>query len=73
MGNADRFRVTVEDLATGGKQAMEVAAGDYILIPFAPCHVVGTEVYPTAGTHVITLKGHRPAGPARPVPAADPT
>jgi hypothetical protein len=54
------FRVTVEDLKTGERQTTEVGVGDYILIPFAPCHVANVQAYPLKGTHVITVKGHRP-------------
>lgn len=59
------FRVTVEDLASGERQCMEFSPGDYLLVPFAPCYVAGVQAYPTSGTHVITVKGHRPAAPAR--------
>ena len=66
------FRVTVEDLDTGGKQSMVVSEGDYMLIPFAPCYLHHTQRHAT-GTVTITLKGHSPrkmdqsaAGPASP-------
>lgn len=63
---ADReFRVTVEDLITGERSVMEIAAGDYVLIPFAPCYRAEVQAYPTSGTHVITIKGHRPAANPR--------
>ncbi len=62
------FRVTVEDLDTGEKQAMEVAAGDFMLIPFAPCFLEHTQMHPAAGTVVLTLKNHRPQGDPRVVP-----
>lgn len=55
-----QFRVTVEDLVTGDVQVMEFAAGDYVLIPFAPCHRSSVTAYPKSGTHVITIKDHRP-------------
>jgi hypothetical protein len=55
-----QFRVTVEDLETGDRQVMEFAAGDYVLIPFAPCRRAGIQMYPRSGTHVITVKDHRP-------------
>jgi hypothetical protein len=61
------FRVTVEDLDEGTKQVMEFAAGDYLLIPFAPCRLDGAQVYPAKGTHVVTIKDYRPAAPAREV------
>lgn len=60
----DRFRVTVEDLATGDIQTMEVTGGDYMLIPFAPCYLHHTQRSVT-GTVQITLRDHKPAGPAR--------
>jgi hypothetical protein len=58
------FRITVEDLETGEKQAMELASGDYILIPFAPCYLETTQTHAN-GTHVITVKNHRPT--AKPI------
>jgi len=64
-----QFRVTVEDLETGDKQAMEVAAGDYILIPFAPCHLAHANHHPGKGTVVLTVKDHRPQDKPRQVQA----
>lgn len=61
------FRVTVEDLETGDKQAMEIAEGDYLLIPFAPCYLDGAQIYPGKGTVVLTIKDHRPAEKSRQV------
>lgn len=58
------FKVTVEDLDNGGSQSMIVQEGDYMLIPFAPCYLHHTQASAT-GTTVLTLKDHRPAGPAR--------
>jgi len=55
-----QFRVTVDDLETGEQRVMEFAAGDYVLIPFAPCHRSSISAYPKSGTHVITIKDHRP-------------
>lgn len=60
------FRVTVEDLETGEKQAMEVAEGDYMLIPFGSCYLASVAKHST-GTVQITLRDHNPAGPARAV------
>lgn len=60
-----QFRVTVEDLVEGTKRVMEFAPGDYLLIPFAPCHRAGVQVYPKSGTHVITVKDYWPEAPAR--------
>lgn len=59
------FRVTVEDLTTGERKVMNFAAGDYVLIPFAPCWRDSVSVYPKSGTHIITIKGYRPAEPAQ--------
>lgn len=59
----DGFRVTVEDLATGDRQSMIVHSGDYVLIPFAPCHLAHTQADLIAGTHVLTVKGYRPTVP----------
>jgi hypothetical protein len=53
------FRVTCEDLATGQTQTMDVVAGDYMLIPFAPCHLHHTQRHAN-GTAILTLKDHRP-------------
>lgn len=60
------FRVTVEDLETGDKQAIEVAEGDYLLIPFGSCYLHGVN-YHANGTVQLTVKGYRPAGSPRQV------
>lgn len=60
------FRVTVEDLETGDKQAMVVAPGDVMLLPFAPAYKSHVARYDNTGTTVITVKEHRPQWPARP-------
>lgn len=57
------FRVTVEDLDTGDNQTMVVHAGDYMLIPFAPCYLHYTQ-RSASGTVQIMLKGHSPQGRA---------
>lgn len=57
------FRVTVEDLKTGEKQCMIVAEGDFMLIPFAPCYLAGSQRWPKSGTVQVTLKDYRPARP----------
>lgn len=54
------FRVTVEDLKTGDRQVTDIAAGDYVLTTFAPCHVASMQRYLKAGTVVVTIKDHRP-------------
>lgn len=70
MADSKGFRVTVEDLETGDKSAMEVAPGDLILLPFAPCFKAHSTHYPGSGTTVITVKDHRPQWEAREVPGA---
>ena len=58
------FRVTVEGLDTGDSQSMEVAEGDYLLIPFGGCYL--NQVHRSAnGTVQMSVKGHRPLGPVR--------
>jgi hypothetical protein len=58
------FRVTVEDLDTGDKQSMEIAEGDYLLIPFGGCYL--NHVHRSAnGTVQMSVKDHRPLGPVR--------
>jgi len=61
------FKVTVEDLESGDKSAVVVAAGDYLLSTFEPCHLAGTQVFPKAGTHVLTIKDYRPQDTPREV------
>jgi hypothetical protein len=60
------FRVTVEDLETGDKQAMEVAEGDYALLTFGSCYLDGISVYGN-GTVQLNVRDHHPAGPKREV------
>lgn len=60
------FRVTVEDLETGEKQAVEVAEGDFMLIPFGPCYLANAATHAN-GTVQMTVRDHRPAGPKREV------
>ena len=55
-----QFRVTVDDLETGEQQVMEIAAGDFLVVPFAPCYMANVQRYPKAGTVVVTIKDHRP-------------
>lgn len=62
--SADKgFRVTCEDLKTGDKQTMIVQAGDFMLIPFAPCYL-SASVRHANGTVQLTLKDHAPQGSA---------
>jgi hypothetical protein len=51
------LRVTVTDVETGDTDTAEVPEGDYLLICHEPCHLTYTSVYPTTGTHVLTIKG----------------
>lgn len=60
------FRVTVEDLDTGDKQAMEIAEGDFLLIPFGGCYLASRSSHAN-GTVQLTIRDHRPAGPPREV------
>lgn len=53
------LRVEVTDLTSGETRTEHVVAGDYLLLATDPCHVAGMQAYPTKGTHVITIKGHR--------------
>ena len=62
MSDHPGFRVTVEDLETGEKQSRTVSAGDYVLIPFAPCYLHHTNWHAN-GTVVLTVKDHRPERP----------
>jgi hypothetical protein len=59
------IRVTVTDVETGESETREVADGDYVCIPVAPCYLDGRQVYPTKGTHVLTIKGHAPRSAAQ--------
>jgi hypothetical protein len=59
------FRVTVEDIETGESSMVEVAEGDYLLVPFGSCYLDGVTQHAN-GTVQLTIKGHRPAGPPRP-------
>lgn len=67
MADRKGFRVTVEDLDNGEKSVVDVAPGDIMLIPFAPCFKAHSTHYPGSGTTVITVKDHRPEWPAREV------
>jgi hypothetical protein len=53
------FRVTVEDLESGEKQSVEVASGDYVLLPFGSCHLTSVSRHGN-GTVQLTLKDHAP-------------
>lgn len=51
-----QIRVTIEDLKTGDKEVVEFG-DDYLLICAGRTYEDGIQVYPTKGTHVITVKG----------------
>lgn len=51
-------RVTVENLGTGDVETKEVPDGDYLLIVTEPAEA-SFQVFPTTGTHVITVKGRK--------------
>jgi hypothetical protein len=54
------IRVTVTDIASGESETREVADGDYLCIAVDPCYLAHQQVYPTKGTHVLTIRGHAP-------------
>lgn len=62
----DWFRVTVEDLQTGDKEVIEVAAGDYVINTFKPCYLNTVQRY-AGDTVQVFIKNHRPADKPRPV------
>ena len=61
MSDEPQIRVTVEDLKTGEIQTCEVW-DDYVILTAGSCYVDGIQVYPTKGTHVLTIKGRGPSG-----------
>ena len=70
MTEPEYFRITVEDLATGETGVMEVASGDYMLIPLGSCYLHSTARHAN-GTVVLTLKDHQPTGKPRTPEVAD--
>jgi hypothetical protein len=65
------LRVVVTDIETGDTDEVLIAEGDYILICHDPCYLAGTQVRGKS-THILTVKDHRPAGPAvRVIPAPE--
>jgi hypothetical protein len=50
------LKVTVVDEQTGDTETKHVPDGDYLLIVTEPAEA-SFQVYPTKGTHVITIKG----------------
>lgn len=63
-------RVTVVDLDTGESDSKIVRPGDYVLTTVEPCYVASVQAHPTAGTHVITVKGQIAAVVPEPTAAA---
>jgi len=53
------LRITVEEIATGETQTVEVPDNEYFIITTGDCHVSHTQAYPTKGTHVLTIKGQQ--------------
>jgi len=51
-----QIRVTITDLAAGDTESVEIA-DTYLLICAGQCYQDSVQVYPTKGTHVITVKG----------------
>lgn len=51
--------VTVIDHETGDTDSKTVIDNDYIIITNGTCYVSNIQVYPKAGTHVITVKGRK--------------
>jgi hypothetical protein len=58
MAEAD-IRVTVEDLATGEVETVELK-DDYMILAAGSCHVHHIQAHAN-GTHVLTVKGRRDA------------
>jgi hypothetical protein len=56
MAEAD-IRVSIEDLATGEIETVEVK-DDYLIIAAGSCHVAHVQAHGN-GTHVLTVKGRR--------------
>jgi hypothetical protein len=50
------IRVTVTDLETGESQSAEIT-DNYVLICAGSAYRSGVQVFPKAGTHVVTIKG----------------
>jgi glycerol-3-phosphate dehydrogenase len=53
------IRVTVEDLATGETQTVEIK-DDYVILAAGSCYVDHVQAYGT-GTHILTVKGRKGA------------
>lgn len=51
--------VTIKDLGTGDTESAEIT-DDYIIVTAGTCHVAHIQSHAN-GTHVLTIKGRRPA------------
>lgn len=56
MTDGTGIRVTVTDLATGEQESQEIR-DDYVVVCAGSCHVAHTQVFPSSGTHQLTIKG----------------
>jgi hypothetical protein len=54
------LRVTVEDIEEGGSETVVVPDGEYFILTTTTCYVASQQVYPKAGTVVLTIKGRNP-------------
>lgn len=52
--------VTVRDNETGDEETAQVPDHDYLLLVTGECRLEHTQVFPTKGTHILTIKGRRP-------------
>jgi hypothetical protein len=59
------LRVTVEDIENGDRDVGTVPLNDYMVIVHGDCHISNIQTY-KSGTHVITIKGRKPAKDAKP-------
>jgi hypothetical protein len=51
------IRVTVEDLATGEVETIEVPVGEYFIATVEPCYVSYQQVFGAGKTVQLTIKG----------------
>ena len=49
-------RITIKDMETGEEECVEIK-DDYALITDGKCELTHTQLYPTKGTHILTIKG----------------
>lgn len=62
--------VLIVDAVTGAEDHYHVDDNDYFILTTGTCEVTNTQVYPTKGTHVITVKGQRAGAPKAAAPSA---